>query len=772
MSTRFYYGQQDYIVQLNLMDDIASGSASTVAFDNFDARYLGTKTADPTLNNKGAALTEGAMYWNSVSKLLKVYNGTTWGAIGTATAASVGLGNVDNTSDINKPVSTATQTALNLKANLASPTFTGTVTAPTFSGALSGNATTATTASAAPWSGITGKPTTLAGYGITDGGTPATFAWSGITGTPTTLAGYGITDGGTPATYPWANISGKPTTLAGYGIPAVTKADVGLGSVDNTADAAKPVSTAQQTALNLKANLASPTFTGTVTAPTFSGVLTGNATTATTATNATNASAVPWSGISSKPTTVASYGITDISSYAPTLTGAGASGSWAINVTGSAAMAAEVYCADGDRNAATKLPTLSKRVRYDFVNASTTGTGGSFAGVMTFAPWDGTTASTGSCSYQLVFGSTGQNGGTPHLRVRNGIDSTWNSWYDVWHAGNLAAPSVAAAINTLVQRDNNGYIFGSYLNQTDDGTNGPNNGGAVTGIITKRGDNYYRTTGAVAVKTFLGITGADVYSVRSNADSYVGVAREMAWRSYGNSHTIFDASSGLTPTGIACNNTNADNDWSATYPSLMGYNGSATYGVRVARAWRAEGLTDPLLNRIQTNAINRGSYGSISISGLTNSYCGIDFTPVNMTFMSNGGTFGVYVNNTAWAWNSDYAGNFTAFGNVTAYSDERLKTNWRDVQSDFVALWANVKHGTYDRLDVVATQVGLSAQDVQAILPHAVSEGAPTIDGQVFLTLNYGAAAAVATVELAKKATEQAALIEMLIKRIEVLEAK
>jgi len=40
----------------------------------------------------------------------------------------VGLGNVDNTSDLAKPVSTATQSALNLKANLNSPTFTGTVT--------------------------------------------------------------------------------------------------------------------------------------------------------------------------------------------------------------------------------------------------------------------------------------------------------------------------------------------------------------------------------------------------------------------------------------------------------------------------------------------------------------------------------------------------------------------------------------------------------------------------------------------------------------------
>ena len=35
---------------------------------------------------------------------------------------------VDNTSDINKPVSTATQNALDLKAPGASPTFTGTVT--------------------------------------------------------------------------------------------------------------------------------------------------------------------------------------------------------------------------------------------------------------------------------------------------------------------------------------------------------------------------------------------------------------------------------------------------------------------------------------------------------------------------------------------------------------------------------------------------------------------------------------------------------------------
>jgi hypothetical protein len=41
----------------------------------------------------------------------------------------------------------------------------------------------------------------------------------------------------------------------------IVKSDVGLTNVDDTSDAAKPVSTAQQTALDLKANLISPTFT-------------------------------------------------------------------------------------------------------------------------------------------------------------------------------------------------------------------------------------------------------------------------------------------------------------------------------------------------------------------------------------------------------------------------------------------------------------------------------------------------------------------------------
>ena len=51
----------------------------------------------------------------------------------------VGLSNVDNTSDLSKPVSNAAQNALNLKANLTSPALTGNPSAPTQ--ALSNNST-------------------------------------------------------------------------------------------------------------------------------------------------------------------------------------------------------------------------------------------------------------------------------------------------------------------------------------------------------------------------------------------------------------------------------------------------------------------------------------------------------------------------------------------------------------------------------------------------------------------------------------------------------
>ena len=79
-------------------------------------------------------------------------------------------------------------------------------------------------------------------------------------------------------------LTNKTLTSPAINTPTgITKSDVGLGNVDNTTDALKPVSTATQTALDLKANLAGATFTGAVsgTSLTLSGDLTVNGTTTT-----------------------------------------------------------------------------------------------------------------------------------------------------------------------------------------------------------------------------------------------------------------------------------------------------------------------------------------------------------------------------------------------------------------------------------------------------------------------------------------------------------
>jgi hypothetical protein len=64
------------------------------------------------------------------------------------------------------------------------------------------------------------------------------------------------------------------------------------------------------------------------------------------------------------------------------------------------------------------------------------------------------------------------------------------------------------------------------------------------------------------------------------------VAQELAWRYYGNSHTVVDNSGAH----YRPNQADPDVEWTTQYPALMGFNGSNTYGVRVDRARYAEQL--------------------------------------------------------------------------------------------------------------------------------------------------------------------------------------
>jgi len=67
----------------------------------------------------------------NVTGIVAIVNGGTGASTAENARINLGLGNVNNTSDLDKVISTATQTALDLKANIDSPTFTGNPKAPT-----------------------------------------------------------------------------------------------------------------------------------------------------------------------------------------------------------------------------------------------------------------------------------------------------------------------------------------------------------------------------------------------------------------------------------------------------------------------------------------------------------------------------------------------------------------------------------------------------------------------------------------------------------------
>jgi len=58
-----------------------SATSAAASYDQFDDRYLGSKTTDPTLDNDGNALLTGALYFNSVLNAMKVYSGSAWGLV-------------------------------------------------------------------------------------------------------------------------------------------------------------------------------------------------------------------------------------------------------------------------------------------------------------------------------------------------------------------------------------------------------------------------------------------------------------------------------------------------------------------------------------------------------------------------------------------------------------------------------------------------------------------------------------------------------------------
>ena len=99
----------------------AAKDAALAALDSFDDRYLGAKASDPTLDNDGNALVAGALYYNTTSDVMKVYEGSVW--VAAYASLSGTLLKTNNLSDLTSVTSARTNLGLGTAATTASTDY-------------------------------------------------------------------------------------------------------------------------------------------------------------------------------------------------------------------------------------------------------------------------------------------------------------------------------------------------------------------------------------------------------------------------------------------------------------------------------------------------------------------------------------------------------------------------------------------------------------------------------------------------------------------------
>lgn len=261
------------------LKSVASASKLTTARNINGVSFDGTQDITITDNTKEPAIVLGTT--------AKYYRGDkTWQ---TLDKSAVGLGNVNNTADADKPISSAVQTALNAKAasshshaatdvtQSASYRFVTDTEKATWNGKQAAlgftpeNVANKNKANGYAGLGSDGKIdySLLPAIAIVDtfvcssqAEMLALTAQRGDVCARTDVSLTYILQGNDPSILSnWQQIL-APTGTTGLvqsvnnkvGVVVIDKYDVGLGNVDNTADADKPISSATQTALNGKAS--------------------------------------------------------------------------------------------------------------------------------------------------------------------------------------------------------------------------------------------------------------------------------------------------------------------------------------------------------------------------------------------------------------------------------------------------------------------------------------------------------------------------------------
>jgi hypothetical protein len=222
----------------------AATSATNAAnsFDSFDDRFLGTKASDPTLDNDGNALVEGAMYYNSTDNDIRFYNGSTWDAPATDAETSA-------TNSANSATASATSATNSANSATASATSaTNAATSETNAETAETNAETAETnaASSASAASTSASNASTSESNVSTSASNASTSASNAA-TSATNAATSETNAASSAT----SASGSASTATTKASEASTSASNASTSASNAASSATAASNAQTSVENI-----------------------------------------------------------------------------------------------------------------------------------------------------------------------------------------------------------------------------------------------------------------------------------------------------------------------------------------------------------------------------------------------------------------------------------------------------------------------------------------------------------------------------------------
>ena len=458
-------------------------------------------------------------------------------------------------------------------------------------------------------------------------------------------------------------------------------------------------------------------------------------------------------------------------SYSPTLTGGNASGTWGINVTGNAGSATTAA-----KSSATTVPASTAFTKWLFATNSTSGTqdwnhvsntrpgvgevlllgnhangpgGGNYYHPLNFE-YSSIEGSGNVTQLAIAYGSPGNE-----LYMRGSYSGSWNGWNRFLNSNNYSSYALPLSGGTLSGNltmngpgSSTSIIFGDATKQINvEGYWMMFKGHQNEGFRWQTSDGSTYTTRMQLTSSALTMNGNTVVHA-GNVSSYAlpiggGTLTDATKIKAGHGNTRFQ---------LHYNHDGAD--------TTSGYAGYLTL-------WASEPGMSYAYTGIGGNININGNYYGRQTSGQSYGlYLRFETASGFSEFWSTTGAVGAAGGQGSRVAYIDAGGNGTFSGNVTAFSDERLKKDWAALPADFIARLATVKSGTYTRVDSGARQAGSSAQDWQVLLPEVVSA---SNDEAQTLTLAYGNAALVSAVELAKEVVDlrnRVAQLESLINKL------